>query len=117
MERYTIRRTNDEWMGIFANYNVPVSPVLTVDKALNHEQVKVRDMIIEMEHTLGGKIKVPNTPFTRMKGVNKSYSLCPPLLGEHTKDVLKNLLGYSEEKINSLEKEGAILTNRQISQP
>lgn len=115
VESHTVRRTNDEWMEIFGRYNVPVAPVLTVDKALNHEQVKVRDMIVEMEHTLGGKIKVPNTPFTRMKGVSKSNSLCPPLLGEHTREVLKSLLGYSEEKINSLKREGAILINRQIN--
>jgi len=105
---HIIKRTNDEWMEILKEHDVPAAPVHTVDKALDEEQVLHRDMVVEIEHTLGGKIRSPNTPFVRMRGVDSKNYSCPPLLGEHTEEVLENLLGYSKGHINKLRADGAI---------
>jgi len=105
---HTRKHTNDEWMEILKECNVPVAPVLTLDKAFDMEQVLHRDMVVKMEHTLGGKVKFPNTPFVRMKEVDSEKYSCPPMLGEHTEQLLKNLLEYSEEQIKKLREEGAI---------
>jgi formyl-CoA transferase/CoA:oxalate CoA-transferase len=108
VEENTRLKTNDEWMEILGRHNIPAAPVLTVDKALANEQVKWRDMIVAMEHCLGGTVRFPNTPFTRMEGVDASRYTCPPLLGQHTGVVLRDLLGYSESDVNKLREEGAI---------
>jgi len=100
--------SSEELMKILQEHDVPAAPVLTVDKALALEQALHRGMIVAMEHSLGGTVRSPNTPFVRMKGVGAENYSCPPLLGEHTDEVLKNLLGYSVERIQTLRKSGAI---------
>ncbi len=104
----TLERTSDEWMKAFTEHYVPAAPVLTVDKTMALEQVSQRGMIVETEHARGGTFKTANTPFTRMKDVSGENYLRPPLLGEHTAEILKNILGYSEEKIEKLRSSGAI---------
>lgn len=106
---HTREKTNDEWMQILKDFDVPISPVLSVDKALAEEQVKSRGMIVECEHSLGGVVKSPNTPFTRMRGIDPKSYTCPPLLGEHTEEILKHLLNYSEDDFNALIASGAII--------
>jgi crotonobetainyl-CoA:carnitine CoA-transferase CaiB-like acyl-CoA transferase len=108
VEEFTILKTNDEWMEILGKANIPAAPVLTIDQALSNEQVKWRNMVVEMEHCLGGTVRFPNTPFTRMHGVDSANYTCPPLLGQHTDNVLRDLLGYGEEKVKKLREEGAV---------
>jgi len=108
VEENTRLKTNDEWMEIFGRLNIPTAPVLTVDKALSNEQVKWRGMVVEMEHSLGGTVRFPNTPFTRMEGIDAARYSCPPLLGQHTDLVLRDILGYGEEQIRKLREEGAV---------
>ena len=105
---HTRKHSNAEWMETLNKFDVPAAPVLTVDKALANEQVLHRGMVVEMEHTMGGTVRFPNTPFVRMKNVDSKNYSCPPLLGEHTDKVLQNLLGYSTEQIQRLRKSGAI---------
>ncbi|MBI4635543.1 MAG: CoA transferase [Candidatus Rokubacteria bacterium] len=100
-------RTTDEWLARFHAHDVPAAPVLTVDRVLSNPQVSHRGMVVEMRHprhgplpTLGTPIKVDGTPGL---GVTP-----PPRLGEHTDEVIAQLLKYSSERIADLRRVGAI---------
>ncbi len=96
------------WVDSLYEINVPCGPVNTMDKAFSMEQTKVREMKIEMEHPLsddpihlvGSPIKMSETP--------ASYDLAPPLCGQHTTDILKNWLDFSDEDVADLKIKGII---------
>lgn len=85
---------------------VPCGPIHTVDQVFNHPQVKARDMILEIEHPNVKDLKVPNFP-VKFSETPAQLRMHPPLLGEHTNDIMAEL-GYSEEQIQ-LMKENKIL--------
>lgn len=58
-------------------------------------------MVQEMEHSTGEKIKVVGPPVTYSYASNK-VRLAPPMLGQHTYEILKNILNYSDTKIQML---------------
>lgn len=95
----------DEAVEFFVKAGIPVGPVYHVDEVVEDPHLQARGMLVEVEHPRAGKIKVPNFPvkLSETPGVIKTAA---PLLGEHTKEVLTELLGFSEEKIEELVKKG-----------
>ncbi|AFZ69874.1 putative acyl-CoA transferase/carnitine dehydratase [Caldisphaera lagunensis DSM 15908] len=89
---------------------VPVAPVNSVAEALNNEQTKSREMVVEVEHKKIGKIKVPGTPFKFTITPGK-IRYPPPLLGENTTEILKEF-GFSDGEINDLLKNKVIYENK-----
>ena len=100
-------RGRDEWLARLHAEGVPAAPILAVDRVLSDPQVKHREMVVEMTHprygavpTLGTPIKLePRTPFRPDP---------PARLGEHTDQVLGELLGYPAARIDQLRKAGVI---------
>ena len=100
-------RARDEWLARLHAEGVPAAPILAVDRVLSDPQVKHREMVVEMTHprygavpTLGTPIKLePRTPFRPGP---------PARLGEHTDQVLGELLGYPAARIDELRKAGVI---------
>lgn len=96
----------EEWIKILDEAGVPCSPINTIDKVVNHPQVLARDMIIEVSHKVAGKIKLPGCP---IKFANSKISYTPaPVLGEHTEEILKELLEMKDEEISKLRESGVI---------
>jgi len=87
---------------------VPVAPVQNIDKAIEDPQVKHRGTMIEVEHSKAGRVRMPGFPL-KMEKTPGVIKMPAPLLGEHTVQVLKELLGYSDEKIEGLRKSGTIV--------
>jgi len=84
--------------------------VNTLDKAFSDPQVLARDMVVSIDHTLGGQIQQTGNP-VKMSATPpdmKQKFASPPILGEHTNEVLSQLLGYSPEKIDRLREEKII---------
>jgi len=102
-----MKKSVDEWLKIFDENGIPAGPILSIDKVLNHPQIKARDMVIDILHPKIGKIKLTGIPvkLSETKGEPQSP---PPLLGQHTEEVLKNILNYDDTTINDLKKQGVI---------
>ena len=100
-------RTTGEWVEEFERLGIPCGPVNNIAQVAEDPQVQARGMIAEVEHPEAGAFKVVNTPFNFSRtpsGVDRAS----PDLGEHTREVLRSLLGMSDGELRELENEGVI---------
>ncbi|WP_137918059.1 CaiB/BaiF CoA-transferase family protein [Hydrogenophaga sp. 2FB] len=86
---------------------VPAGPILQVDEVVANEHVNARGMVIEYDHPLIGRFKGMKVPL-RFHGLDDPEATRPPLLGEHTDDVLREKLGLRDEERDALRAIGAI---------
>lgn len=86
---------------------MPYAAVNDIQDTLNHEHVLARGMVKEMEHEFCGPIKMVNTP-VKYSESKPSIRTPPPVLGQHTDEVLAEILGYSGAEIAALKQEGAV---------
>ena len=100
-------QTSDHWIDKLNKAKVPCAPINKFSDALNDEQVKHRNMIVEVEHPDGGFVKMPGNPVKMSYTNEESYS-SPPHLGTNTREILKNWSKYQDDEIESLEKEKII---------
>jgi len=100
-------RTTEEWLAEFEAVDIPCGPVNTIDKVAEDPQVASRQMIVELFHQGGTKLKVTNTP-VRLSRTPGEVDRPSPGLGEHTEEVLKALLGFTAGQILNLRQSGVI---------
>lgn len=93
-------RTTREWSQIITHAGVPCSGINTIADALNDPQTAARDMIMTLQHTSLGEIKVPGIPI-KLSDTPGSGRRAPPLLGQHQAEVLKEF-GLSAEEIEAV---------------
>ena len=93
-------RSTAEWSKVITAAGVPCSGINTIEDVLRDPQTAARDMIMELEHSTLGAIKVPGIPI-KMSDTPGSGRRAPPLLGEHQDEVLSEL-GLSHEAIAAL---------------
>ena len=101
------RRTTDEWVEALEAIGVPCGPVNTVDKVANDPQVLARDMIAEVEHNTTGTVQIPGIPI-KLSETPGQIDAPAPNLGEHTSEVLIDLLGLGAEEVNQLKQNGIV---------
>ncbi|KAI4466171.1 succinate--hydroxymethylglutarate coa-transferase [Holotrichia oblita] len=94
-------KTNSEWTEIFSDATFPCCAINSVGAAFNDRHVKDVGLVEEIEHSTAGKIKLVGPAVKFSSGGNKIRS-APPVLGQHTSNVLENILGYSIDKITKL---------------
>jgi crotonobetainyl-CoA:carnitine CoA-transferase CaiB-like acyl-CoA transferase len=100
-------RTTADWIAILEPLGVPCGPINRLDQVYAHPQVTHRGLRIEVPHPLSGTVPMVANPI-RYSRTPIQYDRAPPLLGEHTEEVLRELLGKSEEEIAALREAGAI---------
>ena len=100
------RKPVGEWLKTFEEAEIPAGPILTLEEVLSHPQVLARDMVVEVNHPSVGRLKLTGIPVKLSKTPGKIKSP-PPLLGEHTEEVLSDL-GYSKQEIEELKKDGVV---------
>ena len=92
----------EDWLELMAIEDIAAAPVNTLDKAAVDPQAQHRHMVLELDHPLGGKIKVTGNPLKMPGSIDDTNYLPPPTLGQHNYEVLGNLLGYPKGKIDRL---------------
>ena len=95
------QKTSEFWIEALNDAKVPCGPINTFSQALTDEQVIHRNMVVEVEHPDGGKVKMPGNP-VKLSYTNEDSYTPPPHLGKNTKEILKEWAGYDEMKIKSL---------------
>ncbi len=107
MQAEFAKKNADEWVQILRPLGVPIGRINTVDRVLSDPQVLHRQMVVEVEHTTAGKIKVVGVPY-KLSETPALVRTAPPTLGQHTDEVLQRLLGYSAEEIAQLRAAGVV---------
>ena len=103
----TVFRTTAEWVLALERAGVPCGPINDVSQVFEDPQVLARGLKIELPHALGGTVPQVASPI-RLSGTPVEYRYAPPLLGEHTLEVLTGVLGLSDEAVMSLRDAGVL---------
>lgn len=98
-------RPVSDWLNVLQGAGVPCGPVATVAQALAHPQAKERGMVVESVHPSYGAVKMVDNATGFSGG---AHAAPPPLLAEHTREILAGLLGYDDEQINTLIDDGVV---------
>jgi len=107
IEQWLGNYTVKEAVQILLENSIPSSEVLNIAEVCNDPQVAAREMLIEIEHPIAGKIKIPGNP-VKLSETPCEIKKPAPLLGQHNEEVLKELLGYDEAYIKKLKEEHVI---------
>jgi crotonobetainyl-CoA:carnitine CoA-transferase CaiB-like acyl-CoA transferase len=102
-----LSRDSQTWSQILHEAEVPCAPVQTIEQVFRDPQVIHRGMLVEVEHPSAGKIKMAGLPL-KFSATPASLRLPPPRLGEHTRNVLEDWLGMTDQEITALGEKGVV---------
>jgi crotonobetainyl-CoA:carnitine CoA-transferase CaiB-like acyl-CoA transferase len=100
-------KPSSAWLRIFDDHGLWSGEVYSYRDLVQDHHVLETNMIVETEHPKAGTLRMPNVPL-RMSDTPTAVRSAPPLLGEHTDGVLRDLLGYDQMRIDSLRECGAV---------
>ncbi len=106
MDAVLVTRSKAEWIAAFDAAGVPVGPVHTIGEALNHPQTLARGMVGDLVHPQAGPTKALGCPIHFSETATR-ISRPAPLLGEHTRNVLRDY-GYSDDEIDVFVADGVV---------
>jgi formyl-CoA transferase len=96
-----VRLPADAWIAALTAAGVPCAPINTVDEALADEHALARGMVVECDHPTAGRISLVGPPF-QFSGTPPVMRYPPPLLGQHTEEILSTVLDLRPETIAQL---------------
>lgn len=102
-----VEKPVDEWVEILAAAGVPSGKVNNLDEVFSDPHVLAREMLQFVEHPVSGPIRQIGLPY-KLSGTPGAIRRHPPLLGQHTEEVLSTLLGYEAERIVQLVRKGVV---------
>jgi formyl-CoA transferase len=105
LNEFGLRYTKRELMALLNEIDVPCGPIMSTEDLANDEHVKLREMYVELDHPKRGKwynVGMPIKLSDSTAEIKRS-----PLLGEHTEEILREVLGYGEAEIAALREAGA----------
>jgi crotonobetainyl-CoA:carnitine CoA-transferase CaiB-like acyl-CoA transferase len=101
VSNFTQQRTVQELVALFTLHQVPHAPILGIHEALTQPHAVAREMLVETEHKTLGKIPIVNRAI-KFPGDKQAVPTAPPVLGQHTDEVLSNILKLNSEQISAL---------------
>ncbi|HZV52817.1 MAG TPA: CoA transferase [Candidatus Dormibacteraeota bacterium] len=101
IERRLARRTSGEWLARLEAAGIPAGPIHDLAAAFSDPVAVERGMRVEVEHPTAGRVSQVGSPW-KLDGASSPVRLPPPLLGQHTAEVLTQLLGYDEARVRAL---------------
>lgn len=99
--------SSGHWLELLEARRIPCAPVNTFSQALGDSQVQHRNMVVDLPHPNGQKTRGPGNP-VKLSRTNEENFEAAPLIGQHTDDVLGNLLGYDTETLTALREQKII---------
>ena len=98
--------TREYWIEKLQAARIPCAPVNDIAQALRDEQVLFRNMVVDVDHPLGGSTKIPGNPIKLSDTYEETFTP-PPMLGQHNEEVF-SMLGMTLEEIEALQRDGVI---------
>jgi formyl-CoA transferase/CoA:oxalate CoA-transferase len=98
---FTRERSVQELVALFTRHDVPHAPMLGVQEALSQPQAVAREMVVQTRHAVLGEIPIVNRPI-KFPGAPQPVPSAPPVLGQHTDEILRDVLGLTPEQIEQL---------------
>ena len=106
IEKWTMTKTKFEVMDICNEYDIPIGPILSFKELAEDESLRATGTIVEVEHpergtylSVGNPVKLSGSPVEVLRS---------PLLGEHTQEILRDVLNYSDKEIEGIRASGAV---------
>ena len=106
LTKFASNYTKREFMAILNPLDVPCGPIMSTEDLATDEHIRGREMYVELDHPQRGKwwnVGMPIKLSASPAKIERS-----PLLGEHTEEVLKQVLGYDDSKVSALKQAGAL---------
>jgi len=100
-------RDADEWLAEFRAADLPCGPINAIPDVFEHPQAQARGLAMETEHPTAGPVRVTGFPY-KFSQTPAKVRQPPPMLGQHTAQVLTELLGYSDQALAALRERAAI---------
>ena len=107
LRQTTVMKTTAEWLAALEAVGVPCGPVNNLEQAFADPQAQACGLRREMDHPTAGSVPTVASPL-RLSATPAEYRLPPPLLGEHTRAVLGDMLGLDEAALETLFAEGVV---------
>ena len=100
-------KTREEWIAQLEAVGVPCGPINDIGEVFENPQVRARGVAMEMAHPSAGKVTLVRSPM-RLSATPVAGTLPPPMLGQHTDEVLRDVLGHSASDIAALRDKGVL---------
>lgn len=100
LQELLLTKTRDEWSALFATLDVCVEPVLTLEEVQDDPHAQERGYFVTYHHPTEGKMTQPRSPFV-FEGIVPPAPTGAPVLGEHSKEILREF-DFSDEEIHAL---------------
>lgn len=107
IEPIMLEKTTQEWLEILLAAGIPCGKIQSVGEICEDPQVHARDMVVKVEHPKAGTLRVTGVPI-KLSDTPGAVTAPPPLLGEHTAQVLADWLHLSTTEIDGLRKANAL---------
>ena len=102
-----LTRDANDWLADLKKAGLPCGPINTIADVFDHPQAEARNLVIKTEHSTAGTLKLTGFPY-KLTQTPADVHHPPPTLGEHTNEVLVELLGYSSDDVSNLQEQGTI---------
>lgn len=107
IEKITTTKTTKQWLDVLEGSGMPYAAINDVKDTLDHEHVRARGMVSEVDHPTCGPMKLVSPPVKYSESATGIRSP-PPTLGEHTDTVLTEVLGWKGEDVQRLKDQGVL---------